>query len=174
MKQDAKKYILDSNVFIDAKNTYYAFDICPAFWEFIIASYSAKLLFSIDEVERELFKKAGKEDLKQWIENNLQNTGFFLDTKDRMVLQKYIEIGDAVNRNAQYFRKAKAEFFDGSDLWLIAYAAVYGFVVVTHEQKKIGVKKRVPIPNVCDEFNVDYCNIFEMLKELGAQFMPAP
>ena len=27
------KYLLDSNVFIEAKNRYYAFDICPGFWE---------------------------------------------------------------------------------------------------------------------------------------------
>jgi hypothetical protein len=28
-------YLLDANVFIQAKNSYYGFDICPAFWEWI-------------------------------------------------------------------------------------------------------------------------------------------
>ncbi len=26
------RYLLDANVFIEAKNLYYAFDICPGFW----------------------------------------------------------------------------------------------------------------------------------------------
>ena len=26
-------YLIDSNVFIEAKNRYYAFDIAPGFWE---------------------------------------------------------------------------------------------------------------------------------------------
>ena len=26
-------YLLDSNVFIQAKNLYYGFDFCPAFWD---------------------------------------------------------------------------------------------------------------------------------------------
>ena len=28
-------YLLDSNVFIRAKNDYYDFDICPAFWDWL-------------------------------------------------------------------------------------------------------------------------------------------
>ncbi|MBF0147506.1 MAG: DUF4411 family protein [Magnetococcales bacterium] len=35
-------YLLDSNVFIEAKNRYYAFDICPGFWEWMNDSGSKK------------------------------------------------------------------------------------------------------------------------------------
>ena len=28
-------YLLDANVFIEAKNHYYRFEVCPAFWEWI-------------------------------------------------------------------------------------------------------------------------------------------
>ncbi len=28
-------YLLDANVFIDAKNRYYGFDIVPAFWDWL-------------------------------------------------------------------------------------------------------------------------------------------
>ncbi len=28
-------YLFDANVFIEAKNRYYAFDICPGFWEWM-------------------------------------------------------------------------------------------------------------------------------------------
>lgn len=33
---DAKRYIVDSDVFITAKNRYYAFDLCPGFWKCLI------------------------------------------------------------------------------------------------------------------------------------------
>ena len=29
----AARYLLDANVFIEAKNRYYGFDFCPAFWD---------------------------------------------------------------------------------------------------------------------------------------------
>ena len=28
------RYLLDANVFIQAKNLHYGFDFCPAFWDF--------------------------------------------------------------------------------------------------------------------------------------------
>jgi hypothetical protein len=34
-----RRYIVDSNVFITAKNLYYAFDICPGFWKSIILQH---------------------------------------------------------------------------------------------------------------------------------------
>ena len=30
-------YLLDSNVFIPAKNLHYGLDFCPAFWDWLIA-----------------------------------------------------------------------------------------------------------------------------------------
>lgn len=29
------KYLIDTNVFIQAKNLHYGFDFCPAFWEWL-------------------------------------------------------------------------------------------------------------------------------------------
>ena len=29
-------YLLDANIFIQAKNLYYGFDFCPAFWEWLV------------------------------------------------------------------------------------------------------------------------------------------
>ena len=31
-------YLLDANIFIQAKNLHYSFDFCPAFWEWLDAS----------------------------------------------------------------------------------------------------------------------------------------
>lgn len=34
-------YLLDANVFIQAKNLHYGFDFCPAFWDWIDEAHAA-------------------------------------------------------------------------------------------------------------------------------------
>ena len=43
-------YLLDANVFIQAKNLHYGLDFCPAFWEWLIAGNQAKRVFSIEKI----------------------------------------------------------------------------------------------------------------------------
>ena len=169
MTSTAKEYILDTNVFIEARDACYGFDICPAFWEFMITQYRQQRLYSIDEVEEELHPD---EEIIKWLKKSrVKDTGFFQDTKDPRVKQKHQEIVAYVNASSQYFTEAKEKFLNGADPWLIAYAAVHGCVLVTHEQKAPDAKKTVPMPNICDEFGVECCDTYEMLKELGARFV---
>ena len=35
-------YLVDSNVVIQAKNLYYGFDFCPAFWDWIDRAHAAE------------------------------------------------------------------------------------------------------------------------------------
>ena len=44
-----------------------------------------------------------------------------------------------------------------------------GRVVVTHEQPAPDARRKVPIPNVCQAFNVPLVDTFEMLRTLGVQ-----
>jgi hypothetical protein len=37
---------------------------------------------------------------------------------------------------------------------------------MTHEEYAPDARNKVPMPNVCLEFEVDYCNSFEMLRDL--------
>ena len=67
-------YLLDSDVFIQAKNLHYGFDFCPAFWEWLIQKNTVKLLFSIEKVGDEL--AAGGDDLSDWA--NDRGANFFL------------------------------------------------------------------------------------------------
>lgn len=41
-------YLLDANVFIEAKNAYYGFDFCPGFWEWLVPKNREGLVFSIE------------------------------------------------------------------------------------------------------------------------------
>ena len=43
-------YLVDSDVFITAKNLYYAFDICPGVWKSVVHHHRAGRVFSIDRV----------------------------------------------------------------------------------------------------------------------------
>ena len=49
-------YLLDTNVFIEAKNRYYGFDFYPAFWDRIIAKSAEGKAFSIEKVGEEIEK----------------------------------------------------------------------------------------------------------------------
>ena len=53
-------YLLDANVFMQAKNLHYGLDFCPAFWDWLIARNTEDLLFSIERVEAEI--QAGDDD----------------------------------------------------------------------------------------------------------------
>lgn len=59
--EDHKIYILDSNVFMEAHNRYYAFDIAPGFWDALIGHAETGRIISIDRVKKELDK--GEDDL---------------------------------------------------------------------------------------------------------------
>ncbi|WP_083819642.1 DUF4411 family protein [Pseudofrankia inefficax] len=39
-------YLVDSDVLITAKNTYYAFDIVPAFWDWLARAHAAGQVFA--------------------------------------------------------------------------------------------------------------------------------
>jgi hypothetical protein len=47
-------YLLDANIFIQAKNLHYGFDFCPAFWEWLHAGNEQGKVFSIEKVRDEL------------------------------------------------------------------------------------------------------------------------
>ena len=47
-------YLLDANVFIQAKNLHYGFDFCPAFWEWLVERNISQRVFSIDKVAKEI------------------------------------------------------------------------------------------------------------------------
>lgn len=58
-------YILDSNSFIQPKNTAYSFEVCPAYWEWLRDANRRGIVFSIKKVEAELLDY--KDDLSNWV-----------------------------------------------------------------------------------------------------------
>ena len=67
-------YLLDANVFIEAKNRHYGFDFCPAFWEWLVERNRDGKVASIEKVAEELHK--GADELKDWAKE--RGDSFFL------------------------------------------------------------------------------------------------
>jgi hypothetical protein len=161
------RYLLDANVFIQAKDQYYSFELCPGFWSSLIDQHSKNRIFSIDKIRDEI---KGDPSLGKWILEDAPPE-FFKKTKDIAVVKALGELNIWVNSSPQFTAAAKAEFADSADGWLVAYAKVNGHVVVTHEVYQPEARNRVKIPNVCRQFGVINVNTFEMLTALGVKFI---
>lgn len=159
-------YALDANVFIEASHRYYAFDIAPAFWEALVENAKKGNIVTIDRVKQEI--ERGHDSLSLWMKNNFCH--WCDSTNDEDIVNIYGDIMKWVEKQKQFFDKAKYDFAWGADGWLIAYAKAKRAVVVTHEEYNSDIKKRVPIPNVCKEFKVPYINTFQMLRDLNIKF----
>ena len=165
----APVYLLDSDVFIAAKNAYYAFDICPGFWKGLLHQHQQGRIFSINRVRGELLAGRKTEDLVQWVTTQVPDE-FFLDVEEDEVPASYTEIMLWAQRHTRYLDRAKAKFATGADGWLVAYAKVHGGVVITNEQPAPDSKTEIKLPEVCVQFNVPYKNTFLMLRELALAF----
>ena len=162
------RYLIDADVFIAAKNRYYAFDICPGFWKSLIHHGDRELISSIDKVRNELLAGNKTEDLVQWVTNDLA-ASFFLDTNIKHVIDIYSEIMQWVEYHPRYYDSAKAKFATEADGWLVAYASGSNAIVVTNERPHPESKSRIPLPEVCNQFNVEYRDTFSMLRRLEVQ-----
>lgn len=172
-----KVYLLDTNIFIEPYRTFYSFDYGTAFWDFL--KYQAKngQIFSIDKVYNELSRI--EDQLFDWVKRNLKPSGFFRSTKDISVLKNYQKVIQWAEGKRGTFKDEAIEEFkeeDNADPWLVAYAMHYRdmksvfkkeIVIVTQEKLDRNRKNKIPIPIVCEEFSVECCDLFTMLRELG-------
>lgn len=157
-------YLLDSNVFIEAKRRYYGFDFCPAFWDWLIEAANKELVFSVEKVRDELI--SGGDDLSEWARGLGEE--FFLPPDEATIQSLAAAVEWA--RGERYRPGAVNAFAEDPDAYLIAHAHAHSHVVVTHELPSDGVKQ-VKIPNVCVAFKVRYLNTFEMLRREKARFI---
>ncbi|HQF90429.1 MAG TPA: DUF4411 family protein [Methanofastidiosum sp.] len=163
-------YLIDSNTFMTAARTFYSFDYGSKFWDFIEVQAKNNALASIDKVFEEINK--GNDALKNWAKEKFLN--YFLTTKEEPIFQKYAELVQwAENQDNHYTRNAIDEFMkeDNADPWLIAYSLAKNrnYTIVTFEQVNKNRKNKIPIPNVCDYYQINYCDLFEMLRNLNFQ-----
>lgn len=157
-------YLLDTNVFVEAKNGYYGFDIAPSFWTWLDDRHADGHLSSIRPVMEEL--EEGRDDLAGWAADRKSAWGARVDGVETQ--KAYTEVVNWVMDNPQFKLPGKNVFLARADPWLIAHAMVLGATVVTHEKYDPVIRKKVPIPNVCRQFEVPDINTFQLMRILGA------
>ena len=157
-------YLLDTNIFIQAKNLHYGMDFCPAFWDWLIENNTKQKLFSIEKVCDEL--KAIEDDLSKWAKE--REIKFFLKP-DELVLEALAEISRWVNKE-DYEEGAKNIFLQGADYYLIAQAKAKRYTIVTHEIPSDS-KKKIKIPNICIGLQIKCMTVYEMLRKEKARFI---
>lgn len=157
-------YLLDANVFIEAKRRHYGMDFCPAFWDWLVEHNAAARVFSIEKIGDEL--RAGGDELADWAV--ALGEAFFLPP-DEALLASLAVVGEWVTRQ-NYRPAAVSAFLQDPDYYLIAHAHAHGHVVVTHEVPSDGVRA-VKIPNVCIGLKTKSMTPFEMLRVERARFV---
>lgn len=162
-------YIIDSDVLITAKNSYYAFDLCPGFWDSLLTQHHIGQVHSLDRNRQELLQGRDDDALVHWVHHSIPHT-FFLSCNNSEVAAAYGEVMLWVQNNPQFFEGAKAKFATGADGWLVAYARVNGLTVVTLEESRPESRNQVKLPDVCIQFGVPYQNVFTMLRALEVQY----
>ncbi len=160
-------YLLDTDVFIQAKNLHYGLDFCPAFWDWLIASNAAARLFSIEKVGDEI--GAGADELSEWAAN--RGTAFFLKP-DTAMLPALGAVSTWVTAQ-NYEPTAVNTFLQVADYYLVPHALAHGQTVVTHEKAQ-PLARKIKIPNVCIGLNIKCVTPFEMLRTERARFILGP
>ena len=163
------RFLLDTNIFIQAKNLHYGFDFCPAFWEWLVSQNATGRVASIDKVGDEL--QAGGDDLSDWA--TARGRTFFLPADDPVVPS--LGRVSAWATSQTYEPAAIATFLQVADYWLVAHALAHDFVVVTHEVPSDSTRK-IKIPNACIGLGLTCISPYEMLRRERARFVlgPAP
>jgi len=156
-------YLLDSNIFVEAKNLYYGFDFCPAFWNWLDAEHAKGKIFSIEKVKDELL--AGADDLSTLAAARSQ---FFL-TPDALVLQSMGKVSNWAS-SGNYDPAAVSTFLQIADYYLVAHGLAYQHVVVTHEVPGQSAK-RIKIPDACIALGVKVVSPYQMLRAEKARFV---
>ena len=164
---DTTKRLLDANVFITAKNSYYQMDIFPAFWSWLDDQAELGALGSTDLVFDEL--KDGDDNLATWVKKRRQSL-FYLDSSSESVAS-HVDLLWAWAEREGYRTHVIEEFMSGADPFLAGVAVEGGLRVVTLETPARGRKRKVKLPDACDHLGVEWEDTFGMLRNLGARFV---
>jgi hypothetical protein len=161
-----KKYLIDANVFIQAKNLYYRFDFCEAFWDWLQKAHEAGLVFSIKKVRKELVSGDKTDPVRIWAES-LPDDFFLDDVADKDVMQAYAKVMQWANSSTHFSPQAKAEFAkpNVADPFLIAVARQHGYEIVSQEKTNPAAKKKIYLPDAANAHGVKTIYVYDMLSK---------
>jgi hypothetical protein len=158
------KYLVDSNIFLQAKNLHYRFEFCNHFWTWVERAHAGGIVCSTSKVKEELLKGKDDDPVKKWA-LQLPSTFFMADDTDPKILSKYKEIMQWTATNTHFTDPAKKEFAraDIADAFLIATAMAYGHEIITHELSKPERRNKIQIPDAAANFGVKTHFVYDVL-----------
>lgn len=163
-------FLIDSNILIQPKKTYYPFDFAPGFWQQLKKHIEAGEIAILDKVMNEI--QNGSDELWKWLSGI--NISSLITYKDTSIIYKYSEVINNVKSNRCYKQSALDEWSKNTvaDAWLIATAAVKNYTLITMETSSGIISPKSPsknakIPDVANCFSVKTDNLFYMMRELN-------
>ena len=154
----AKRYCLDTNIFIEAWNRFYSKDFTKGYWEILENLARKDIIFANIEVKKELEKV--DDDLLKWVKDK----SFFKDINEDV--QKYLK--EILKKYEKLLDHSKGRSI--ADSWVIAHAKVENATVVTLEKESEKPAERLKIPDVCKRENIKCIDIYDFIRELNIEF----
>ena len=154
------RYLLDSNVLIDADRDYYPIDRVPEFWEWLLHLAAQGLLKVPVEAFEEV--KDGRGQLVEWIK---EHKAVLLEETELEAgpVSHAVEVGYAPDLAEEELEKLKADPF------IVAYGvALPGQVTVVTMERSKPKRQRANrhIPDVCADLGVPCIDTYELLRRL--------
>lgn len=169
MTPPSEVFLLDTNVFIEPKNTWYPFDVVPGYWDFLQMELGGEHVRSIIHVYNEL--QGHEDDLSEWAKA-LGRDHFEDCAGDKEVFKRYLEVSSYVRSlegdgPGQKRRSAVDGFLSEgvADPWLVAHASLHGETLVTHEASRFLRPSKVSIIDICDHFEVRHIEVVPFLRK---------
>ncbi len=157
-------YLIDANVLITAKNTYYPLEHIPQFWDWLIEQGESNAI----KMPREIYDEVagGTDDLANWIKSPDAKNALLLDEEADLALVRKA-LRDGYQSNDPNFTDSEL-IKVGRDAFLVSYGLVdSGRTVVTKEvtkrTKRLGATR---LPDACDDCEVRWCDDFKMYRAL--------
>lgn len=157
-------YLLDANILINANNKYYALDMVPEFWEWVLYTANAGRIKMPLETFEEV--RGGKKDpLSEWMGRTEVEEALILGEQFQSgILNDVISTGYAPDLTDTEIEQIACDPF------LVAYGLLdpQNRIVVSDEFRAPS-KRRAnrKVPDVCSVVGVRCCNTFTMIRELG-------
>jgi hypothetical protein len=157
-------YLLDTDVFIRAKNLHYGLDFCPAFWDWLVRENEAGKVFSIEKVGDEI--EGVGDELAAWAA--ARGEGFFRPP-DETIFPSFAAVTAWV-QGRSYEPAAVSTFLQKADYYLVSQGHAGKHMVVTHEVPSASIHK-IKIPDVCVGMRIKCMSPYEMLRRERARFV---
>ena len=155
-------YLLDANVLITAKNTYYAMDRVPEFWAWLAHHGGLGNVKIPEEIYDEV--KDGSDELADWLKEDDISAALRLQEQvDVALVRAVIAEGYAPDLRDDELQKV------GRDPFLIAYALADPedrVVVTTEVSKPTRNRGNCHIPDVCIHFELACTDTFGLARQL--------